>query len=166
MSQKKKAVREAFRNAVFTRAKFHCEKCGTIPSKVDDLDSHHIIPREQMPFGGYVETNGICLCTDRFRMDDCHNKAENFLNHQKFSAGYSPGELFCLIKSSYKIAYFDSLKLGGEQKLQQFICFVEQKENEICKLYNIQPCSLTWNMACEELRMSDVLIINYGCFRI
>ena len=69
MSQKKKAVRAAFRAAVFGRDNYKCVICGWNENP-DLLDAHHITNRNFMPAGGYVKENGITLCPP------CHEDAE------------------------------------------------------------------------------------------
>ena len=54
MSQKKKQIRDNFRNEVFSRDKNCCLKCGE-----KAVDAHHITDRNEMPNGGYVKENAI-----------------------------------------------------------------------------------------------------------
>jgi len=65
MSSAKKAIRQAFRDAVFSRDLFRCVACVGIA-----VDAHHIISRDIAPNGGYVEENGVSLC------EGCHIRAE------------------------------------------------------------------------------------------
>lgn len=58
MSLKKKAIRQAFRDAVFTRDNHCCVFC----SETKNLDAHHIVNRNQMHEGGYILSNGVTLC--------------------------------------------------------------------------------------------------------
>ena len=81
MSQKKKAQRAAFREAVFTRDKHRCKVCG---ASEGPLDAHHITPREEMPGGRYIAENGITLCAD------CHICAEDHLQGRRLSERFSP----------------------------------------------------------------------------
>lgn len=104
MKEGKKAVRAAFRAAVFKRAargtgRPKCERCG---AQEWPLDAHHIIPREDMPNGGYIISNGIALCD--FSIDipgeqwarGCHWKAESWPDHPT----YCRAALFAIIGSS------------------------------------------------------------------
>ena len=104
MSQKKKQVRENFRNEVFSRDKNCCLKCGEVA-----VDPHHITDRNEMPNGGYVKENGISLC------DDCHVKAEvwHLSGDIEFVDGYRPKDLYKLINSNYGTALGKSLELGS-----------------------------------------------------
>jgi len=61
MSNKKKAVRAAFRATVFGRDNHKCVICGW-NKWLDLLDAHHITNRNDMPNGGYVKENGVTLC--------------------------------------------------------------------------------------------------------
>lgn len=58
-------VRDAFREAVFTRDKGRCVFCGN-PA----VDAHHIIERRLWDDGGYYEANGASVCAS------CHLKCE------------------------------------------------------------------------------------------
>ena len=103
MSKKKKKVRDAFRNDVFSRDKNKCRKCGQ-----KAIDAHHITDRNEMPNGGYVKENGISLCAD------CHEKAEvwHLSGDIEFVDGYKPSDLYKLIESNYAKALLFSIKLG------------------------------------------------------
>jgi len=68
MSEKKKLIRQEFRDMVFSRDDFKCRICKK--GGVDVLDAHHITGRNFFPNGGYVAENGITLCPN------CHYKAE------------------------------------------------------------------------------------------
>ena len=100
---RKKQIREEFRNAVFERDGNRCRKCGS----AGKLDAHHITDRKEMPNGGYVLENGISLC------EPCHEKAEVWHNSGKtdFVEGYHPNDLYLLIKSDHTLAYIKSLSL-------------------------------------------------------
>lgn len=74
-------------------------------SALVDLDAHHIMPREDMPNGGYVKENGISLCSD------CHLKAEEWCQTGTGPAGFSPDDLFRLIQSDLDNAIAASEKL-------------------------------------------------------
>lgn len=102
MSSKKKQIRQAFRNAVFTRDGFIC--CVCTESKTI-LDAHHITDRNLMPNGGYVPENGISLCPE------CHEKAEVFHSTGVALENFSPEDLYKLIGSSYDLAVKASNKL-------------------------------------------------------
>lgn len=104
MSQKKKQVRENFRNEVFSRDENKCRKCGK-----EAVDAHHITDRNEMPNGGYVLPNGISLC------EDCHEKAEvwHLSGDMEFVEGYKPHDLYKLIDSNYAKALLFSIKLGS-----------------------------------------------------
>lgn len=107
MSQNKKAVRAAFRTAVFTRDKHQCRMCGWKPATGDEgLDAHHITDRNELPNGGYVKENGISLCADY------HIKAELFHSTGEPYPGYSPTDLYFKVGSSYNIALTASRKLS------------------------------------------------------
>jgi len=105
MSSKKKAVRAAFRDAVFRRDGHRCVVCGAtgVP-----LDAHHIHPREDMPNGGYVAANGVTLCDTE---DGCHAKAEAVLQGRAEDAVYAPSALFKRIGSSLERAREDAARL-------------------------------------------------------
>lgn len=53
----KKEIRAKFRNDCIKRDG-GCKMCH----KVTDLEVHHIMNRNLMPYGGYVKENGITLC--------------------------------------------------------------------------------------------------------
>lgn len=110
MSQKKKAIRKTFRDACFARDNYSCAHCGfrsSLECAEDNLDAHHITPREHMPNGGYVKENGISLCAI------CHVKAEDFLNGDSQDAEFSPDILYRLIGSSREKAVTASEKLAN-----------------------------------------------------
>lgn len=103
MASRKKAIREAFREGVFSRDKHTCKKCGSKES----LDAHHITDRTLMPNGGYVLQNGISLCPE------CHLKAEKFhqTDGKEWYDSYHPDDLYRLIGSSLDIARRASAKI-------------------------------------------------------
>ena len=110
MSQKKKKIREDFRNACFKRDNFKCVMCGYKELKKekpleDVYDAHHITNRDLMPNGGYVKENGITLCPI------CHERAEVFHSTGDSFPGYSPADLYKKINSSYERAFAASKKL-------------------------------------------------------
>lgn len=135
---KKKQVRAKFRSDVLERDRYRCRNCDKLgkdrqdtsdspgwkkfhkhvkdESALVNLDAHHIIPREEMPNGGYVKENGISLC------DDCHMMAEENLGlyvEKKIKTDidwihpeFEPSLLYMKIDSSYEQAYEASLKLA------------------------------------------------------
>lgn len=109
MSNNKKSLREAFRNAVFKRDKYTCVKCGftSSPEKCRvELDAHHIISRENIINQGYVKENGITLCKE------CHIKAEKFYSTGIPEINFSISDLFNDIKSTEEKAREASQKLN------------------------------------------------------
>jgi hypothetical protein len=126
MSQRKKQVRQNFRDAVFARDAFTCRGCGLVPPSTvpagtsmfrcagrsgperaeAELDAHHITDRNEMPNGGYVAENGISLC------ETCHAKAEAFHCGEPVPPGFSPVELYVLIGSSEEEARAASERLA------------------------------------------------------
>lgn len=115
MSQQKKQVRANFRRETFARDKCTCQGCGRLLPE-EELDAHHITPREDMPNGGYVKENGVTLCKEpRDKLLSCHEMAEAYLKPEEYGVeepGYSPAELYSKIGSSHDRAYKASLKLG------------------------------------------------------
>lgn len=108
MSVKKKQVRSEFRTKCLKRDNHKCRFCGTTPPNGDEgLDVHHITDRTEMPFGGYVASNGISLCAD------CHIKAEEFHINQGvvWTENMHPNDLYVLIGSSLEQATQDSYRL-------------------------------------------------------
>jgi len=102
MSSKKKAVRDAFRIAVFKRDGHKCRFCNI----TTDLDAHHITDRNEMPNGGYVKENGITLCTIH------HQLAELFHSTGEAAPGFAPEDLYKKIYSSHAKAVEASEKLA------------------------------------------------------
>lgn len=96
MTSKKKQVRQAFRDAVFTRDGYRCKVCGN--SDKETHDAHHITDRTEMPGGGYVKENGITLCPS------CHEKAEVFHCTGTALPGWSPDDLYKVIGSNKALA--------------------------------------------------------------
>jgi 5-methylcytosine-specific restriction endonuclease McrA len=84
MSEKKKVIRQSFRDTVFARDEFKCKVCGYSGK----LDAHHISGRDCFHNGGYVIENGITLC------ENCHLAAE------RLEAGFHPTDLYNMIGSS------------------------------------------------------------------
>ena len=110
MSKLKKAIRKAFRVAVFTRANYCCEWCGIKGhdrqnlkltnveiARTKSLDAHHITDRHLMPNGGYVPENGVALCPK------CHKKAER--------REITGNQLYDIINSDYEKAVIASTSL-------------------------------------------------------
>jgi hypothetical protein len=111
MSQRKKQIRQKFRDAVFSRDAFTCRGCGfaSSPERAEDeLDAHHITDRNEMLHGGYVAENGITLC------DACHPKAEAFHCGEPVPPGFLPADLYTLIGSSEEEARTASERLAEE----------------------------------------------------
>ena len=105
----KKEIRRKFREAVFKRDGYRCAACGMKSSKdhaEEELDSHHITNRNEMPNGGYVKENGIALCKD-----SCHKKAEEYHSTGVAVPGYSPDDLYKLINSDLEKAIAASERL-------------------------------------------------------
>lgn len=105
--KKKHLIRSKFRAAVFSRDEYKCICCG-LQSTTDgeDLDAHHITPREEMPNGGYVAENGASLCAK------CHILAENYFAGGETLEGYRPSDLYAKINSSFEKARKASLRLA------------------------------------------------------
>jgi 5-methylcytosine-specific restriction endonuclease McrA len=110
MSQRKKQVRQKFRDAVLARDAFTCRVCGfaSTPEREDELDAHHITDRNEMPNGGYVAENGISLC------EACHVSAEAYHRGEPVPPGFLPAELYLLIGSSEEEARIASERLAEE----------------------------------------------------
>ena len=102
MSQKKKQIREDFRQSVFKRDGFKCVFCN----ETQNLDAHHITNREAMPNGGYVMENGITVCKVH------HLECEKFyMENEICNEKYIPEKLYCIIKSSKEMAVLASERL-------------------------------------------------------
>jgi predicted restriction endonuclease len=103
-----KELRNTFRNVIFLRDDYKCKVC----ERDSELDAHHITDRHEMPNGGYVESNGISLCSD------CHWKAEKYhrTDGEDYEYGFHPVDLYKLIGSSFDKAYEDCVKLGDERR--------------------------------------------------
>lgn len=100
----KKDIRKDFRAAVFKRDKFTCKVCGK-KRKEEELDSHHITDRSEMPNGGYVASNGITVCKEV-----CHMKVERFhiTGGTQWEEGLHPDDLYRMIGSDRQKAENDS----------------------------------------------------------
>ena len=101
MSNKKKEIREKFRNDCFKRDKYSCVMCGfksSVLNSQKELDAHHITDRNLIPNQGMTSWNGISLC------ETCHIKAEEFHSTGIAHPGYSVEDLYKKIGSSIEIA--------------------------------------------------------------
>ena len=110
MSNQKKLIRQAFRDACYKRDNYKCVTCEFKSSKdkaEEELDAHHITDRNLMPNGGYVKENGISLCPE------CHEKAEVFHSTGTAIEGFAPDDLYKKINSSYEKAVEASNKLNS-----------------------------------------------------
>jgi 5-methylcytosine-specific restriction endonuclease McrA len=103
MSQEKKSVRNAFRDALFERDGYTCRMCGE-----GGVDPHHIINRSLFPNGGYVIENGILLCSK------CHKRAEAWSECINDDL-YSPAKLYEMIGSSLTDALTADARLEKHQ---------------------------------------------------
>jgi 5-methylcytosine-specific restriction endonuclease McrA len=94
---RKKKIREDFRDTVFARDKSTCRICGKTNAP---LDAHHIMDADYFDNGGYVEENGISLCAE------CHLSAEKYhmTNAQQWVFGLHPDDLYRMIDSSFEKA--------------------------------------------------------------
>ena len=101
----KKQIRSNFRSEVFKRDRFICKVCGKIGTELT-LNAHHITDRAMMPNGGYVKENGITVCEEI-----CHMIVESYHVSGISKEGFSPEDLYALIKSSKQIAIEKSLKI-------------------------------------------------------
>jgi len=97
MSSQKKLIREKFRKDVFVRDKYKCTFCP----RVDALDAHHIIDRNEIPNGGYVKENGITLCPEHHELAEVYHQS----NGMKWAPGFHPDDLYKKIKSSKDKAF-------------------------------------------------------------
>lgn len=108
MSNQKKLIRQAFRDACYKRDNYRCVTCGFKSSKEkaeQELDAHHITDRNEMPNGGYVKENGISLCAE------CHLKAEHYHSTGVALPGFSIKELYEKIGSNPEKAKNSANKL-------------------------------------------------------
>lgn len=102
---RKRQIREKFRNEVFSRDSYTCQMCGATGV---EINAHHITDRNLLPNGGYVKENGITLCDVK---DGCHEQAEFFHSHGMAIVDYGPDDLYRKIGSSYEKALAASMKL-------------------------------------------------------
>jgi hypothetical protein len=110
MSQKKKEVRQAFRDACYARDGHRYVMCGRAGV---ELNAHHIEDRHAFPNGGYVPENGITLCAEGGPDVNCHWKAERSHSTGVPHPGYSPEELYALIGSSLEQAIEADARLSS-----------------------------------------------------
>jgi 5-methylcytosine-specific restriction endonuclease McrA len=66
----------SWRNAVFTRDNYTCQKCGVVLT-ADKLEAHHIKPFSVAPELEFDIKNGLTLC------HDCHVKTDSYGFHPK-----------------------------------------------------------------------------------
>jgi len=104
----KKQTRRDFKNSVFKRDGFKCVFCNFGPFLENPeiyFDAHHITDRNEMPNGGYHESNGITLCKE-----ECHIKAERFhiTEGKEWEDGMHPDDLYEMIGSSKELAIKNS----------------------------------------------------------
>lgn len=142
MSESKRAIRTAFRNAVLERAGDRCEGCGATGVT---LDAHHIIDRRLMPHGGYVPSNGIALCDVGL---GCHYRAERAANDDP---EFGQAALFLRIGSSERQARADAARLcrggqalkqrGTSQRARERRAEVEGRQWELC---HTTACAACW----------------------
>lgn len=159
----KKLVRDNFRNKTTKRDKSICVMCGYNPIDSSELDAHHITSRDIMPFGGYCIENGITLCTDRSRKEDCHNKAEKLHSSGFAFLGYTPDDLYAKINSSYEKAYRNSLLLElTKSKVDDIFSKIEKVSKLEKNLFLDSVNPDTWILTCEELKEKNSLILGYG----
>lgn len=99
MSQKKKQMREQFRNDVFKRDMLTCRVCGK-KREPEELDAHHITNRNDIENGGYIKANGITVCKD-----ECHMKVElyHITGGKEWNEGLHPNDLYRMIGSHLKV---------------------------------------------------------------
>ncbi len=100
---------------MFRRARYRCERPGctlvsTPERAAEDLDAHHITPREQLDAGGYVAENGIALCR---KPGGCHERAEAVL-HGADDPESNSERLYRIIGSSRTTAERASRKLAPD----------------------------------------------------
>lgn len=120
----KKAVRQAFRDAVFARDRFTCVVCGRKWTPADanpDLkrvNAHHITDRSEMPNGGYVAENGVTVCdVGAFvgrEHESCHMRCEKFhiSEGREWEPGLHPDDLYQRIGSSLEKAWDASERIA------------------------------------------------------
>lgn len=98
---RKKQVRQNFRDAVFDRDGHKCKFCN----ETENLDAHHITNRDEMPNGGYVKENGISLCPKHHQIaEDAYWWQTNSSFHKSHFIGFNPDDLYKKIGSSFEEA--------------------------------------------------------------
>ena len=162
----KKQIRDLFREKVLKRDENKCVVCGYYPKDPYYLDVHHITDRSLMPNGGYCSENGITLCCDRSKIDNCHMKAEMFHATGNVVLGYSIENLYVRISSSYDFAFRQSLKLSlYENEVENLMVAIRktsQQEELILKTLQSGPNETTWELACDVLNEENFFIKNYA----
>lgn len=162
----KKQIRDRFRETVLKRDNYQCVVCGFQPEDPYRLDAHHIIDRSLMPNGGYSEYNGISLCSERCKKENCHEKAEWLHAKGEAVLGYSPNDLYAMIRSSYNLAFERSILISSSIEETDFlmVCIknITQKEEQILKTLQSQPNETTWELACDALNEENIFIKNFA----
>lgn len=105
MSAQKKLIRQQFREAIFKRDRNRCVICKT----EEGVDIHHITDRNEMPGGGYVRENGICLCREHLALAEQYLHCEGEIPAEL--EPYSPHKLYLKIGSNYEKALKASERL-------------------------------------------------------
>lgn len=103
--ERKRAVREAFNQAVFRRDGERCVVCRHDGKETPAVDAHHITDRDEMPNGGYVAENGISVC------EACHLRVEQYHITGQAEPELHPNDLYRMIGSSYEAAVAASASL-------------------------------------------------------
>ena len=162
----KKQIRNRFNEIVLRRDGYQCIMCGYHPQDPYFLDVHHITDRSLMPNGGYSEYNGITLCCDRSKTDNCHMKAEFFHAKGFAISGYSPNDLYDRINSSYTLAFERSILLSSSidetDILMARLRKIKQNEEKILKALQSELNEITWELACDALDEKNEFIKNFA----
>jgi hypothetical protein len=170
----KKVRRANFRSLVLKRDKYSCVMCGLTPIDGDSvLDVHHICDRTLMPFGGYVPSNGITLCTNRISgIIDCHSQAEqhwgNFSHRIEgiVIPTYTPQALYDKIRSTHLNAYqrclVDYYENQAYTKIWYDFCEVQAIEIQVCLELDCDPNEISWLLSCEKYGTSEDSIKIFG----
>lgn len=98
-------IRLKFREETFKRDGYKCVFCD----ETENLDTHHITDRKEMPNGGYVKENGITVCQKH------HLECEQYhiSGGENWVSGKHPDDLYKIIGSSYELAVKASKKLAS-----------------------------------------------------
>lgn len=104
MSQKKKEIRNRFRDEVFKRDGHTCVFCEVN----ENLDAHHITDRSEMPNGGYVKENGITLCAQHHLLAEQYHISDG----ETWEEGMHPNDLYQMIGTTKEVAVKQSEKLN------------------------------------------------------